>query len=295
MTVFEGSKVVVLGGESGLLGQALMNALQQAGANTVGTCRASLDPMDNDALTAFLEREEPGIVFNTVAHTQVDAAEGEPDLSQRLNTTLPERLGKHSQEMGFLLVHFSTDFVFNGQNEQAYTEEESAEPLSVYGKTKHRGECRLLEMNLERVLIIRTAWLFGPGRDNFVSKMLRLAQTRDTLSVVHDQTGSPTYTPDLAKHTLQLVESGATGLFHIVNSGQASWCELAAEAVRVAGLDCRVEAINADQYPVKAARPTNSQLSTEKFTMVTGVTPRPWTQALRDYVYTDLSEELPGD
>ncbi|MDD4732053.1 MAG: dTDP-4-dehydrorhamnose reductase [Desulfovibrio sp.] len=295
MNSIEGKKAVVLGGESGLLGQALVEELRKVGVKISATCRSSLDPMNPEALSAFLEREEPDMVFNTVAHTQVDAAEEEADESRRLNTSLPERLGRLSARLGFLLVHFSTDFVFDGQQERAYTEEDSTNPLSVYGKTKHKGECKLLEMDLDRVLIIRSAWLFGPGRDNFVSKILRLARDRDALSVVHDQTGSPTYTPDLARYTLQLVESGASGLFHIVNSGQATWCELAAEAIKVAGLTCRVEAVGTEDYPTKATRPAYSQLNTEKFSQATGMTPRPWAQALRDYVYTDLADEFPEE
>lgn len=292
MSSFAGRKVVVLGGETGLLGQALVRALNKAGAEIAATSRKNLDPLDTEALTAFLEREEPSLVFNAVAHTQVDQAEDEPDAARRLNADLPETLGRLALRQGFRLVHYSTDFVFDGRKETAYGEEDEPNPLSVYGKTKLAGERKLRGLGEDAALIIRTAWLFGPGRINFVSKILGLARGRKALSVVHDQTGSPTYSPDLARHSLALVEAGASGIVHVVNTGRATWCELAAEAIRIAGIDCRIEAIPASAYPTKAVRPANSQLDTSRLTALTGASPRPWAQALRDYIYTDLADQF---
>ncbi|MEF2144979.1 MAG: dTDP-4-dehydrorhamnose reductase [Desulfovibrionaceae bacterium] len=290
-----GKKAVVLGGESGLLGQALMHALDDAGALALGTSRTILDPLDNAALTAFLDREEPDLLFNTVAYTQVDLAEEEPDQAMRVNAGLPKRLGRLSEEQGFQLIQYSTDFVFDGRKEGFYTEEDEPCPLSVYGKTKLQGERALLGNPAPGLLVIRTAWLFGPGRSNFVHKILKMACEKESLSIVHDQIGSPTYTVDLAKHSLQLIGAGAVGLYHVTNGGRASWCELAAEAISVAGLDCRVEAIPSSAYPAKATRPANSLLDNAKFTAATGVTPRPWAQALREYVYTDMATKCVAD
>ncbi|MGE4293362.1 MAG: dTDP-4-dehydrorhamnose reductase [Desulfovibrio sp.] len=295
MSFFQDRKAVVLGGGTGLLGQALVRALADAEAKVTATSRSELDPLDKDALTAFLQREDPAMVFNAVAHTQVDMAEEETAQAEQLNAALPEHLGRLSAELGFQLIHFSTDFVFDGRKDAAYTEEDETAPLSVYGKTKLRGEQKLLGLGLKNTLIIRSAWLFGPGRENFVSKILRLAREREILSVVHDQVGSPTYTPDLAAHTLALAEVGATGIFHVVNGGRASWCELAAEAIRIAGLNCRIEAIPSSAYPARAVRPASSQLDTSKLARTTGKTPRPWVQALRDYIYSDLAAEFAGE
>jgi dTDP-4-dehydrorhamnose reductase len=292
MSFFEGKKAIVLGGKTGLLGQALVRALHESGADVTATARSGMNPLDSDALSGFIEREEPALLFNAVAHTQVDMAEDEPDEAKALNASLPEKLGRLSRKLGFQLVHFSTDFVFDGRKETAYVEDDPTAPMSVYGKTKLQGEQKLLALGLDDLLIIRSAWLFGPGRDNFVSKILRLAKSRETLSVVHDQIGSPTYTPDLAKHTLALLEAGAQGIFHVVNSGRASWCELAAEAIKIAGLNCRIEAIPSSAYPAKAVRPAFSQLDTGKLTEATGKTPRTWAQALRDYVYSDLADQF---
>lgn len=144
---------------------------------------------------------------------------------------------------------------------------------------------------MDDLLIIRTAWLFGPGKMNFVAKILTLAHERESLSVVHDQLGSPTYTPDLAEHTLDLLEHDARGLFHLSNSGHASWCELAAEAVAAEGLDCHVDPVPTSAYPTKATRPAYSVLDISAFTELTGITPRPWPQALREYVHQLMAEQ----
>lgn len=286
-----GTKTLVLGGETGLLGQALVDALTEAKAAVTTASRKDADLTDAEALARLLDRTKPEVIFNAVAHTQVDKAEDEPKAAREFNHSLPAALARLCAERGLFLVHYSTDFVFDGKNEKPYIETDPTGPLSVYGKTKLAGEQAVLGQNGLQALVIRTAWLFGPGRMNFVRKMLQLATERDTLSVVHDQTGSPTYAPDLAKHTLDLLEADATGLFHLVNSGEASWCELAGEAVNAAGLACRVEPIPTSAYPTRATRPAHSVLDTTKFTEATGKIPRPWIRAVRDYVYLELEQE----
>ncbi|MFW5838103.1 MAG: SDR family oxidoreductase, partial [Desulfovibrionaceae bacterium] len=173
-----------------------------------------------------------------------------------------------------------------------YTVQDAPRPLCVYGESKLAGERALLDSGHDNILIIRTAWLFGPGKMNFVRKMLDLAAQRDSLSVVHDQTGSPTYTKDLADHSLRLLDSGEHGVFHLVNAGKATWCELAQEAIRIAGLDCLVEPIPSSAFPQKAKRPEYSVLDTSRYAGSTGAAPRGWDKALRDYVFHDLEDVL---
>lgn len=185
-------------------------------------------------------------------------------------------------------MHFSTDFVFNGRKIGAYTEEDETDPLNVYGRSKLEGEKALLALNLEKFSIVRTAWLFGPGKKNFISTILDLCRQGKSLNIVHDQIGSPTYTVDLAAYCLNLFEKNGRGIFHITNSGKASWCEFASEAVRLAQAECPIAPIPSKEYPQKALRPAFSALSTAKFTEVTGITPRPWPQALADYIYTAM-------
>lgn len=276
---------VVLGGRTGLLGQAMCRCLALAGWRVTPLGRDDLDLFDQNQVAAFIAGQTPDVVFNTIAYTQVDKAEDEPDEAFRVNEKLPALLGRVLKNSRARLVHYSTDFVFDGQKQTPYLPEDSTGPLCVYGKSKLAGEQVLLGLGLEGLCIIRTAWLFGPGRTNFVAKILDLAGQRESLNVVHDQIGSPTYTPDLAAYSLELVATGGQGVFHLVNTGSASWCELASEAVKAMGLSCIVNPIASVEYPQKAQRPAYSVLDTERFTHLTGTKPRSWLHGLREYVF----------
>jgi dTDP-4-dehydrorhamnose reductase len=285
-------KALVLGGATGLLGQALVAALRESGweIRIIGRSDVDLRAFDsNDRLRTIIDNSEPTCIFNAIAYTQVDAAEDDPESATLLNRSLPALLGRLVKERGCGLVHFSTDFVFNGKKMQPYTIEDAVEPLSVYGKSKRAGEEALLSLNLPHCLIIRTAWLFGPGRKNFISTILAHCREKKAVNVVDDQIGSPTHTVDLAQYTLKLVEAGGNGLFHIVNSGQASWCELASEAVQLAQVECVVTPVPSSAYPQKVQRPTYSVLNCDAFTRITGIAPRPWPQALRDFLFKEYS------
>lgn len=285
-------KALVLGGESGLLGMALADALARSGWEVAATPRPDASAFDSQALGALLDAHAPEVVFNTWAYTQVDQAEDEPEEARRINAVLPKVLGRAVKQRGLRLVHYSTDFVFGGKADAPRTEDDPAEPECVYGRTKLEGEQALAELDIPGLLIIRTAWLFGPGKKNFVRTMLDLCRRNNCVQVVHDQVGSPTYTPDLAAYSVALLESGAEGIFHLANSGRASWCELAAEAMRLAGVPCTVTAITTAEHPQKAKRPAHSVLDTTKFTGATGLTPRAWVQAVQDYVFREtLSED----
>lgn len=277
---------VVLGGRTGLLGQALCTAMVRKGWTVHAPGRADLDLFDRPAVEGFLIRTGATVLFNTVAYTRVDQAEAEPAEAGRLNRHLPLVLGRAALAAGVRVVHYSTDFVFNGRKTSPYTPEDQPDPRSVYGRTKLEGELELLALGLQDLTIIRTSWLFGPCKTNFVTRILELAANRSELAVVHDQVGSPSYTPDLAANSLALVEAGATGIFHLANAGQASWCELAAEAVHGADLPCRVRPITSAEYPQKAVRPAYSVLDLSRFTAVTGISPRPWVQALREFLFS---------
>jgi dTDP-4-dehydrorhamnose reductase len=292
MTHFQ--RALVLGGKTGLVGQALMEALHGNGWETRATDRSSIDYTSPDAgeqLEALVEEFAPACIFNAVGYTAVDAAEDHPEEADLLNRALPAMVGRAAKRFSCQLVHYSTDFVFNGRKKTPYTTDDPTEPLSVYGRTKLAGEEALLALELPECIIIRTAWLFGPGKDNFVSKMLRVCKERNSVNVVHDQIGSPTYTPDLALYSLKLVEAKARGIFHVVNSGVASWCELASEAARLVQSECVVTPIPSSAYPTKAARPAYSVLDTASLERATGLSPRPWIQALTEYMYREFPAE----
>lgn len=277
---------VVLGGKTGLLGQALSLALTRQGWAVHAPGRDELNLFERPAVEDYLARTKAEVLFNTVAYTKVDQAEDEPAEASRLNRQLPLILGKAVQSAGVSMVHYSTDFVFSGRKTSPYAPGDQTAPCSVYGQTKLQGERELMALGLPNLLIIRTSWLFGPCKTNFVTRILELAASRPELSVVHDQIGSPSYTPDLAAGSLALLEKGARGLFHLANAGQASWCELATEAVRGADLACRIKPIPSSEYPQKACRPAYSVLDLGAFTAATGIAPRPWLQALREFLFS---------
>ncbi|WP_165072033.1 dTDP-4-dehydrorhamnose reductase [Desulfovibrio sp. ZJ200] len=286
------AKALILGGATGLLGQALRRVLTARGwqAETLGRADGNLQDM------AFLESRladvDADVVFNAVAWTQVDEAEDHPEEALLVNRTLPDALARILKARGRgRLVHFSTDFVFSGPRQQPWTEEDAPHPASVYGRTKLAGEEAVLRGLPERACVVRTAWLFGPGRRNFVQTILEVCRRRDAISVVHDQTGSPTYSLDLAQWSVDLAEKQATGIWHAVNGGQASWCELACEAIALTASPCRVEPVASAQWPQKAQRPAYSVLDTGKLSEFLGKKPRPWPQALRDFLF---SEYVPG-
>lgn len=287
-------KALVLGGGTGLVGQALTRVLHDSGWDVSAVGRTDVDvtaPEAAEHLTALVDELEPDCIFNAIGYTLVDKAEDDPETATLLNRTLPATLGRIVKARPCGLVHFSTDYVFNGKKDRPYTPDDPTDPQGVYGKTKLDGEKALLALDLPRLLIVRTAWLFGPGKKNFVSTIIAACKNKKALNVVHDQVGSPTYTIDLAQYVLKLVESGVSGLFHIVNSGQASWCELADEAVRIAQAECSVTPVPSSTYPQKAARPAYSVLDCESLARVTGISPRPWPQALRDYIFSDFPPE----
>jgi dTDP-4-dehydrorhamnose reductase len=280
-------KALVLGGHTGLLGQALMDAL-----NSSAWHATSLGRQDGQILNAkFLARKikgiAPDVIFNAIAWTQVDLAEDHPAEAMALNRDFVSSLAYSIKGTPIRLIQYSTDFVFDGAKQTPYAIEDAPKPESVYGRTKLAGELALGALPPEQYCIMRTAWLFGPGRKNFVSTILDACRKRDSIDVVHDQTGSPTYTRDLAQWSLTLAQLEASGIFHAVNGGQASWCDLACESVNLAEAPCRVNPISAAQWQQKAIRPSFSVLDTSRLTQTTNIVPRPWPQALREYLYRE--------
>jgi len=278
-------KALILGGKTGLLGQALAHVMAGKKWEVVCPDRNDIDIFNADQLDAFIQDNRIEFVFNTVGYTRVEQAEDDQDSALRMNRKLPSVLGKVCRDRNIYLIHYSTDFVFDGKKNTPYTTEDIPSSQSTYGRTKLEGEKVLLSDPWEKLLIIRTAWLFGPFKINFVDRIISLAREKENINVVHDQVGSPTYTIDLAKYSLKLVSKETSGLFHLANKGQATWCELASEVIRCAGLYCKITPIPSGEYPQKAPRPSYSVLDCSKYCMVTGSSPRPWIQSLRDYVY----------
>ncbi len=276
---------LIAGGGTGLLGQALVHVMQKEGLNVLTPGRDELDLFDSRQLENIIRKNNIDLVANAVAYTSVDQAEEEQEEAFRLNRDLPGVLGQVCRDNNVCLLHYSTDYVFDGKKNIPYSTDDQPRPLSVYGRSKLAGEELLMKEPWDRLLIIRSAWLFGPFKTNFVHKMIHMAESGRPLNVIHDQVGSPTYTLDLARYSLELVRKQTSGLFHVVNKGQASWCELASESIMCAGLSSRLNPVSSEEFPQQAKRPPYSVLDTSKFSMVTGITVRSWVQALREYVF----------
>lgn len=275
---------LVLGGR-GLLGRSLMKQLAGNGWETQTLDGNDCNLLNPAELQPRIESIHPDIILNAVSWNTEEPAEEQPQEALSVNRGLPAFLGGLVKGTPVSLVHFSSDLVFNGRKEGPYTEEDKTDPVSPCGRSRLAGEQSLLELGADNICIIRTGWLFGPGGDNFVSDVLTRARTEAALEIIHDQIGSPSYTVDIAQATVQLVKRKASGLYHVANSGHASWCELAAEAVRQASLPCKVGAVAS---PDGVPRAGNEVLSSAKYAALTGSPLRPWPQALREYIYTEL-------
>lgn len=276
----------LVAGAGGQLGRELVSALgdQVAWAGD----RAELDVTDGDAVAAVLERVRPDVIFNATAYNRVDQAETEPDVALAVNALAPRRLALVARETSALMVHFSTDYVFDGESTHPYREDDCPRPLGVYGVSKRTGEQLVAGAGGEH-LIIRTSGVLGRGGSqqkggSFAGRILARARQGKPLRVVADQTFAPTCAADLAAATLALVRTGARGLVHITNSGSCTWHELAEATLALAGIDVPVEAIESAQLALPARRPAYSVLDTRR-SVELGLEPlRSWREALADCV-----------
>jgi dTDP-4-dehydrorhamnose reductase len=244
--------------------------------------RAECDLTSPHQVLKVMDRLRPRIFINTAAMTDVDGCERSPDQAYRINAVGPGHLAQAARELDCLLVHLSTDFVFDGALGRPYREDDPPAPLSVYGRSKWTGEEAVQEAGGDW-LIVRTAWLYGSRRRGFVWRILDLAGEGRNLRVVDDQKGSPTYALDLARGLAALIQANARGLVHLVNSGEATWWELAVQTLKTAGLNSiEIQKIASRELDRPAARPAYSVLDTGRFHQLTGTVMRNWTEALTD-------------
>ncbi len=242
-----------------------------------------LDITDYDAINRFVEEHEIDTIINCAAYTAVDRAEDEPELAAMVNVTAVENLAKIAFKQTCLLVHVSTDYVFDGSKDTPYTEKDKPCPVSVYGKTKLAGE-EAIKRSHCLYIIVRTAWLYSTFGHNFVRMILRLAGEREELNVVADQIGTPTYAEDLAQAIITIIRHDQVaeheGIYHYSNKGVCSWYDFAREIVEQSGLPCKVKPVTTAEYPTKTARPAYSVLDKTKIEKSFGVTVPEWKEAL---------------
>ncbi|MDR6207819.1 dTDP-4-dehydrorhamnose reductase [Paraburkholderia graminis] len=284
---------ILVTGVNGQVGYELLRSLQGLG-RVIGLDRAALDLESPDAIRRVVREVKPAIIVNAAAYTAVDKAETDVQGAQRLNVQAPALLAEEAKRLRAALVHYSTDYVFDGTKDTPYIETDAVNPQNVYGKTKLEGEHAIVASGCDH-LILRTSWVYGMRGKNFLLTMLRLGAQRNELSVVADQVGSPTWSTTIAALTANLLaqftaaSDGAewwarhSGLYHLTANGATTWHGFAEAIFETSDLPTKphVKAIPASAYPTPAKRPGNSRLSNEKLAQVFGVRAPEWRQALR--------------
>ena len=243
-----------------------------------------LDITDKQALKHYIESIRPEVIIHCAAYTAVDKAEEEPEKAFSLNADAVEYLAQSALENKILLIHISTDFVFDGKSVKPYSEEDATQPLSIYGKSKLAGEQAILK-HAPNAIIFRTSWLYSEYGHNFVKTILRLAAEKTEIKVVSDQVGTPTYAADLADAILKILKSNyrpaGVSIFHYSNEGIASWFDFAKEIVENKNLACAVLPVVTAEYPQPARRPGYSVMSKEKFKQNFGIAIPEWQESLK--------------
>ena len=271
---------ILLTGCRGQVGSELARLLPEATA----TDRSTLDLADPDAIRRVVRETRPQVIINAAAYTAVDKAESEGELAARVNTLGPAVLGEEAKRLGALLVHYSTDYVFDGEKRSPYMEEDTPRPLSLYASTKLEGE-RAIAASGCRHLILRTSWVYGPRASNFYQIIARKAAAGQAMRMVDDQTSVPTPSAFVGETTVTLLAKGTTGLLHLVPSGKATRYEFAREVVKGAASRSKVERASTSDFPTAARRPVFSAMDNSKAAAVLGA-PLPTWQTLLDRLQT---------
>lgn len=275
---------ILVTGANGQLGSEMRRMVSGTENNYLFTDVQELDITNPTAITELLQKESVSVVVNCAAYTNVDKAEEDELTADLINHKAVSYLATACKEMDATLIHVSTDYVFNGSNNTPYTEEMPTNPLGVYGRTKLAGERAVMDSGC-RYLIFRTAWLYSRFGNNFVKTMQRLTAERETLNVVFDQVGTPTYAADLATLLYCVIENdmlGQQGVYHFSNEGVCSWYDFAIEIARQSGNSCTILPCHSDEFPSKVKRPHYSVLDKSKVKKTFGITVAYWRDALSE-------------
>ena len=254
---------VLVTGVKGQLGYDVMNELKKQGLTGIGVDVDEMDITDAEACRRVITEAKPDAVIHCAAYTAVDAAEQNMELCRKVNADGTRNIAEVCKGLDIKMMYISTDYVFNGQGTRPWEPDDERHPLNVYGQTKYEGELAVEELS-DKYFIVRIAWVFGVAGKNFIKTMLRLGKERGAVSVVDDQVGSPTYTYDLARLLVDMIQTDKYGRYHATNEGLCSWYEFAKEIFRQAGMDVPVTPVSSSEFPAKATRPSNSRMSKEK-------------------------------
>jgi dTDP-4-dehydrorhamnose reductase len=280
------ARVLIFGG-TGMLATALVPVLAGRGHDVVPLGPEESELLDPSSASRMVGRYRPQVIINAAALTDVDGCEFSPDLAMAINGRAAGRIAEEAAKTGCPLIHISTDYVFDGTSSRGYEEEDRTGPRSRYGRTKLVGELSVAAAGGEWT-IVRTAWLFGPGGKSFPKTVYAVARAGGELRVVNDQTGSPTYTFDLADAVANCLERGSRGIYHMTNCGRATWYEVALEVVGQAGIACLVTPVSTGEFERPAPRPAFSVLSNDKAARELGIRLPEWRSGVSRFVHDHL-------
>ncbi|PLR77837.1 dTDP-4-dehydrorhamnose reductase [Bacillus sp. V3-13] len=274
---------ILVTGFNGQLGYDVVRAGLKHGLEMIGTSSKDLDITEEHAVYEFIREKKPDAVIHCAAYTAVDKAEDDKEKCWNVNVEGTKYLAKAAKEIKAKFLYISTDYVFDGKGAEPFVETDSPNPIGYYGLTKYEGE-KVVQAILEAFFIVRISWVFGINGNNFVKTMLRLSETHNELKVVSDQFGSPTYTADLARLLIDMIQTGKYGIYHASNEGFCSWAEFSEEIFKQAGKRVEINGIKTEEYPTRALRPHNSRMSKQKL-IDNGFIPLPeWQDALNRYL-----------
>lgn len=275
---------VLVTGVKGQLGYDVVRELQKRGHEAVGVDIDEMDITDAAAVERVITQTKPEAVIHCSAYTAVDRAEDDIEICRRVNVDGTENVAKICKKADCKMLYLSTDYIFSGDGERPWEPDDEASPLNAYGQSKYDGELALKKY-VDKYFIVRISWVFGINGNNFIKTMLRLGRENGAVKVVDDQIGSPTYTYDLARLLVDMIESDRYGAYHATNEGICSWYEFAKEIFRAAGMnDVFVTPVKSGEFPVKAKRPKNSRMSKEKL-VANGFSLLPaWQDAVARYI-----------
>ena len=274
---------VLVTGVKGQLGYDVVNELEKRNIEVIGVDIDEMDITDAKSVDDVITGANVDAVIHCAAYTAVDAAEDNIEVCRKVNADGTQNIANVCKKLDIKMVYISTDYVFDGEGTRPWEPDDKQNPLNVYGQTKYEGELAVCN-TLEKFFIVRIAWVFGINGKNFIKTMLNLGRTRDSLTVVNDQFGSPTYTYDLARLLVDMILTDKYGFYHATNEGICTWYEFACEIFKTAGMNVKVSPVSAAEYPAKAKRPSNSRMNKDKLD-ANGFERLPsWQDALKRYI-----------
>ena len=280
---------VLITGADGQLGLAFQEELKRRNIDFFPTDIVSCDITKKDQVDYLISRQKPTVLLNCAAYNLVDEAEDNPDIAFSINSKAVEILVKACKDNGIFFVHYSTDYVFDGTKNTPYIEEDTPNPINIYGRSKHKGEKIACETSKD-YLVFRTSWMYGKGKQNFLYKLKQWAKEEKTLRISSDEVSVPTYADDIVMATLAGLKQGKRGLYHLTNSGHASRCELAEYFLKRAGIDKQIIPVPSASFKQKAKRPLFSAMSNAKLCREFNISLPPWQDGIERYCHCERSD-----